>query len=299
MEQETILTVDIESKSERLDKFVLQAFSELSRTHVQKLIEEGNILVNGDSVKSGYKLRENDEILVQIPELKEVDVKPEKINLEIVYEDKDLVVINKPHGMITHPGSGVHEGTLVNALLHHCRDSLSGINGVLRPGIVHRLDKETSGLIIVCKNDESHQAVAKQFQDRTLEKYYYAIVHGKVKFTQGKINRPIGRDRVQRHKMAIVNNGKEAVTHWKIIQSNENSTFVECKLETGRTHQIRVHMASIGHPIIGDKTYGKKIDKNSEMMLHACRISFKHPRTGKEIKLEAKIPERFKDLITM
>lgn len=299
MKEEIIQVVDKSFKNERLDKFVLKTFSDLSRTHIQKLIEEGNILVNGDCVKSGYKLRENDEILVQLPEPKDIDVKAEDISLDVVYEDKDLIVINKPQGMVTHPGSGVNEGTLVNALLHHCKSSLSGINGVLRPGIVHRLDKETSGLIIVCKNDESHQAMAKQFQDRTLEKYYYAIVHGKVKFTQGKINRPIGRDKTHRHKMAVVNNGKEAVTHWKTIKSNESYSFVECKLETGRTHQIRVHMASIGHSIVGDKTYGKKTDKTSEMMLHASRIIFKHPRTEKEIKLESKIPDRFKTLLTI
>ena len=293
--EKTVLKIEIENKGERLDKFILSSLSNLSRTRIQNLIEEGNILVNSEEVKSGYKLRIDDKVEVSIPELKEIDVKPEKIDLDVVFEDEDLIVINKAQGMITHPGSGIENGTLVNALLHHCKKSLSGINGVLRPGIVHRLDKETSGLIIVCKNDESHTNIAKQFHDRTLEKYYYAIVLGKVKFTQGKINKPIGRDKNQRHKMAIVQDGKDAVTHWNILKTFDNYTFIECKLETGRTHQIRVHMASIGHPIVGDKTYGKKNDKSS-MMLHAYKIKFIHPRTKKKIELHTDIPERFNTL---
>ncbi len=286
------LKVDNENIGNRLDKFIFSSCKELSRNYIQDLIEEKLILVNGVSIKSGHKLKLSDIIEVNIPDLKTIDVKSEEVDLDIVFEDEDLIVINKPQGMVTHPGSGVDSGTLVNALLHTCKDSLSGINGVMRPGIVHRLDKETSGLIIVCKNDESHTRIAKHFQERTLEKYYYAIVSGRVAFTQGKINRPIGRDKKQRHKMAVSKDGKEAVTHWKILKTYEDFTFIECKIETGRTHQIRVHMASIGHPVLGDKTYGKKNDKLN-MMLHAYKIIFNHPRTNKKIVLETKIPERF------
>jgi 23S rRNA pseudouridine1911/1915/1917 synthase len=295
--EKTNLKISEENKNERLDKFVLSSIPSLSRTRIQNLIEEGNILLNGEKVKSGCKLRVNDKIEVSIPEPRGIDVKPEKIPLDVVLEDKDIIVINKAHGMVTHPGSGVETGTLVNALLHHCKKSLSGINGVLRPGIVHRLDKETSGLIIVCKNDESHVQMAKQFHDRTLEKYYYAIVCGQVKFTQGKINKPIGRDKNHRHKMGIEQDGKEAITHWKIIKIFDDYTFLECRLETGRTHQIRVHMASIGHPIVGDKTYGKK-KETSPMMLHSYKIKFSHPITNEKIELETDIPKRFNTLIS-
>ncbi len=298
MHKEHSLLVDVDSVGDRLDKFILKSVPDLSRTRIQKLIEDNLILINSEKVKSGYKLKKSDKVSVSIPELEEIALKPEKIKLDIVYEDKDLIVINKPTGMVTHPGSGITEGTLVNALLHHCKSTLSGINGVQRPGIVHRLDKETSGLIIVCKNDKSHTGVAEQFHNRTIEKYYYAIVHGNMKFTIGKINRPIGRDKVKRHKMAIIKDGKPAITHWNVIKSDQNYTFIECKLETGRTHQIRVHMASIGYPIVGDKTYGKKSDKSSHMMLHSYKIIFTHPISKKKIKLETEIPERFSNIIS-
>lgn len=288
-----ILKTEKNATSKRLDKFLCDSLPDLSRSFVQDLIKDGGVLVNNKPGKVGYKLREEDEIIVTIPDLKEPEAKPENIPLDIVYEDKDLAVINKPQGMITHPASGVFSGTLVNAMLFHSKDSLSGINGVLRPGIVHRLDKETSGLIIICKNDASHNAIAQQIKDRTIKKYYYAIVHGVMGANEGTVNKPIGRHKTQRHKMSVIPNTKIAITHWKVIQVKNKYSLIECDLETGRTHQIRVHMAYIHHPIVGDKTYGKKDDKVGEMMLHSYKLIFKHPVTNKEITLETKLPKRF------
>ena len=302
------LTVPNKSSGERLDRFVSSSVkdyvgadlvSALSRTHIQKLIDENLILVNEKPSKPGYRLRKNDVVFVSIPDLEETKIEPEKIKLDVVFEDKDVIVINKPQGMVTHPASGVYKGTLVNALLNHCKESLSGINGVLRPGIVHRLDKETSGLIIACKNDKSHNEIAKQIQERKLKRHYLAIVHGKVQHDKGIINKPIGRDKIHRHKMAVVANGRKAITHYKKVETFGQTslqgkyTLLECTLETGRTHQIRVHMKSIGHPILGDATYGKKNDPVNQMMLHAYKLVFTHPKTKKEVKLEIKIPERF------
>ena len=288
------LTVPKESTGERLDKFVSGFTHEISRTLVQRLIDENLILVNEKSTKPGYKLKDKDVIYISLPDLKEQKAKPENIKLDVVFEDKDLIVINKPQGMITHPTSGVYTGTLVNVLLYHCKDSLSGINGVLRPGIVHRLDKDTSGLIIVCKNDFSHREIANQIKERKLKRHYLALVCGKVQYDKGTINKPIGRHKTQRHKMAVVERGRQAITRFKVLKRLEKYTLLECTLETGRTHQIRVHMASIGHPILGDKTYGKKNDPISEMMLHAYKLVFTHPGNKKEIFLETKMPERFK-----
>ena len=279
MKDEITLNVTEEYIGDRLDKFICNSLQELSRTLVQQLIKEKLILVNKKSVKPGLKLKANDEISVSLPDLKETKVEPQQILLDIVFEDKDLVVVNKPQGMVTHPAGDHFKGTLVNALLFHCKDSLSGINGVLRPGIVHRLDKETSGLIIVCKNDRSHNEIAKQLKSRKLKRSYLAIVHGDIKYSSGVVNRPIGRDKVHRHKMAVVQNGRNAITHWKVLKNLKKYTLLECNLETGRTHQIRVHMSSIGHPIVGDKTYGKKNDPCELMMLHAYRLVFVHPRT--------------------
>lgn len=297
MENQLTLNVLNKDSNERLDLFICNQIKDLSRSLVQKLIKVEQILVNNKPSKSGYKTKINDKILISLPDLKGLHIKEENISLDIVFEDNDLIVINKTQGMVTHPASNVHKGTLVNALLYHCKDTLSGINGVMRPGIVHRLDKETSGLIIVCKNDKSHRDIAKQIQERTLKRHYLAIVHGKVQYDTGKINKPIGRDKIHRHKMAIVQNGRIAITHWKILKRLEKFTFLECTLETGRTHQIRVHMKSIGHPVTGDKTYGKKNDLTNTMMLHAYKLVFIHPGTKKEIKLEIEIPERFIDFI--
>ncbi len=289
------LTIKENIAGERLDKFLLEEIPDLSRTHIQKLIEEGQVSVNKKTVKPNYKVRNNDEINISLPKPKDTNIKAENIDLEVVYEDNDLLVINKPQGMITHPASGIYSGTLVNAVMHHCRDSLSGINGVLRPGIVHRLDKETSGLIIVCKNDKAHLGISKQLKDRKMQKYYLAIVYGNVPYDSGVINKPIGRDRVHRHKMAVVNNGRVAFTRWKVLKKTKEHTFLECQIETGRTHQIRVHLKSIGYPVVGDKTYGKKNNDN-QMMLHAYKLVFIHPILKKEIRLETKLPERFKKL---
>ncbi len=299
MIQKINLTVEDDLTGIRLDRFIPDKISDLSRSHVQRLISNGLIIVNKKIVKSGYKVKKSDEIIISLPEPEEISIKPEKIKLDIVYEDTSLVVINKPQGMVTHPASGVYSGTLVNALLHHCKDSLSGINGVLRPGIVHRLDKETSGLIIVCKNDKAHTGIAGEMKDRKIKKYYYAIVHGKVQYDHGVINKPIGRDKIHRHKMAVVQNGRNAITHWKVLKMFGQFTFLECELETGRTHQIRVHLKSLGHSIVGDKAYGKKNDPEDKMMLHAYKLIFTHPISKKGIKLETELPERFTKFINL
>ncbi len=293
MDDKKILQVPEENIGERLDLFVCNSIKDISRTLIQRLIEEKQVLVNDKASKAGYKLHFNDVISIFLPSLKETNIKPEDIKLDIVFEDKDLIVINKSQGMVTHPASGVYSGTLVNALLYRCKDSLSGINGVIRPGIVHRLDKETSGLIIVCKNDKSHLNIANQIKERTLKRIYLAMVSGKLPYKSGVINKPIDRDKVQRHKMAVVPGGRVAITHWKVIKEFENYTYIECSLETGRTHQIRVHMKSLGYPILGDKTYGKKNDCAESMMLHAYKLIFTHPKNGKEIKLETEVPARF------
>ena len=307
-EQITLQVVD-KSAGKRLDLFISDSLKDISRTQTQRLIDENLILVNNKSVKSGYKIKFQDKILISLPDLKETEIKPEKIKLDVVFEDKDLIVVNKTQGMVTHPAGSTYTGTLVNALLYHCKNSLSGINGVLRPGIVHRLDKETSGLIIVCKNDKSHQEIAKQIQERKLKRQYLAIVHGKVQYDRGTINKPIGRHKVHRYKMAVVSGGRNAITHWNVLKRLETLratslrgqfTLLECTLETGRTHQIRVHMASIGHPIVGDKTYGK-VEANLRvcptMMLHAYKLVFVQPRTKKEVKLEIGIPKRFDEFL--
>ena len=294
--RQKIITVDKQTAGKRLDLFIARSVESISRTLIQRLIKNKSIKVNNKNEKSGYKVKENDEIFISIPEAAEANVKPEDIKLDVVFEDKDLIVVNKPQGMITHPASGLYKGTLVNALLYHCKNSLSGINGILRPGIVHRLDKQTSGLIIACKNDHAHNEIAKQIKDRKIKKYYYAIVHGKVEYNQGKINKPIGRDKIHRHKMAVAQGGRTAITHWKILKKVNALTLLECELETGRTHQIRVHMKSIGHPIVGDKTYGGKND-TCTMMLHSYKLIFTHPTSGKLITLETKMPERFKKFI--
>ena len=296
MNEEITLTVSVESKGKRLDLYVQSPELFFSRSFIQTLIKDKLILVNNKSSKPSYKVKAGDKVLVRFPKFQDTNIEPEKIKLDVVFEDEDLIVINKPQGMVTHPASGIYTGTLVNALLYHSKDSLSGINGILRPGIVHRLDKETSGLIITCKNNKSHNDIAKQIKERTLKRHYLAIVHRKLQYEKGTINKPIGRHKTQRHKMAIVQGGRSAITHWKVLKRSEKFTLIECTLETGRTHQIRVHMASIGHPIVGDETYGKKNDTEKAMMLHAYKLVFTHPKSKKEIKLETEIPERFKKI---
>ncbi len=282
----------------RIDRY-LSSHSDLSRSFIQKLSEEGKIMVNGKAVKSSYKVSLNDEISVEVPEMENLETKPENIPLDILYEDSDLIVINKPKGMIVHPASGIYTGTLVNALLYHCKD-LSGINGVLRPGIVHRIDKDTTGCIIACKNDFTHVEIAKQLETKTCHREYRAIVMGNIVHDNGMIDAPIGRDPRDRQKMTVTDKGsRDARTHFQVLERFGKSTYVECALETGRTHQIRVHMKYINHPVMGDEKYGKKCSymNTNGQVLHAYKITFIHPRTQKEMTIEAPLPDYFNELL--
>ena len=282
----------------RLDAYVAKKCN-ISRAMVQKLIQEGNILVNEVAKKDSYKVQLGDEIEVNIPEAKEIGLKPENIELEIVYEDNDIIVVNKPKGLVVHPANGNPDGTLVNAIMAICKDSLSGIGGEIRPGIVHRLDKDTSGLIIVAKNDQAHINMSKEIKDRQVKKIYIALVRGRVAENEATINMPIGRSTKDRKKMAVRKDGKEAITHFKVIKRYHNYTLLEVKIDTGRTHQIRVHMTEIGHPVVGDMVYssGKNEFGVEGQMLHAKSLEFKHPITGKQMRLEAELPQYFKDVL--
>lgn len=290
-----------EEKGQRLDVFVVERFPELSRSHVQKLIEQGNVLVDGSVRKANYKLRGGEAVQVTVPQAEPISVEPEDIPLDILYEDKDIIVVNKARGMVVHPASGVYSGTLVNALLYHCQD-LSGINGEIRPGIVHRLDKDTSGVMVCAKNDTAHLDLAEQIRTKTAHRTYWAIVHGNIKEEAGIIKGDIGRHPTDRKKMAIVReNGKPAVTHFKVLERFGEYTLVECKLETGRTHQIRVHMTSIGHPLINDPKYGPK--KSSPFAingqaLHSLQLTLTHPVTKEEMTFTAPIPTDMEKILT-
>ena len=290
-----------EEKGQRLDVFVVERFPELSRSHVQKLIEQGNVLVDGSVRKANYKLRGAEAVQVTVPQAEPISVEPEDIPLDILYEDKDIIVVNKARGMVVHPASGVYSGTLVNALLYHCRD-LSGINGEIRPGIVHRLDKDTSGVMVCAKNDTAHLDLAEQIRTKTAHRTYWAIVHGNIKEEAGIIKGDIGRHPTDRKKMAIVReNGKPAVTHFKVLERFGEYTLVECKLETGRTHQIRVHMTSIGHPLINDPKYGPK--KSSPFAingqaLHSLQLTLTHPVTKEEMTFTAPLPTDMEKILT-
>ena len=289
-----------ENQQMRLDKYLAEQFPEQTRSYLQKLIKEGQVLVNGKTVKSGYQLSKGDEVSVTIPEPKELDVEPQKMDLDIVYEDEDVILINKPKGMVVHPAPGHTTDTLVNGLLYHCKDNLSGINGVARPGIVHRIDRDTTGILIVCKNDMSHNSIAAQLKEHSINRRYRALVHGNLKEDTGTVEGPIGRHPVDRKKMAInERNGKPAVTHFTVLERFGNYTLIECKLETGRTHQIRVHMTSIGHPLVGDEVYGpaKCPFKLQGQCLHAMVLGFVHPRTGEYMEFSADLPEYFEDLL--
>ena len=292
------LTLIADEENIRIDRY-LSLHSDLSRSFLQKLSEEGKILVNGKPVKSSYKTVLNDEIVVEVPEMQNLEALPENIPLDILYEDSDLIVINKPKGMVVHPASGNYSHTLVNALLYHCKD-LSGINGVLRPGIVHRIDKDTTGCIIVCKNDFAHVEIAKQLESKTCHREYRAIVMGNITHDSGMIDAPIGRDARDRQKMTVTDKGsRDARTHFEVLERFGNSTYVECSLETGRTHQIRVHMKYINHPVMGDEKYGKKcayMDTEGQV-LHAYTISFIHPRTKEEMTFTAPLPDYFNKLL--
>lgn len=286
----------------RIDKYINDQIPELSRSHIQLLIKEGNVLVNGKSCKPNYKCKNDDSIDIKYSEPKELNVIPENIPLDIVYEDNSIIVINKPKNVVVHPAAGHESGTLVNALLYHCKDSLSSINGVKRPGIVHRIDRNTTGLLVICKNDHAHISLAEQLKKHSITRKYHAICHGIIKQAEGTINAPIGRHPVDRKKMSINNkNGREAITHYKVLKTFASGySYIECTLETGRTHQIRVHMASIGHPILGDDVYGPhnpKIKNLDGQTLHAKVLGFIHPDTNEYIEFDSELPDYFKHLI--
>lgn len=293
------LVVDGENKGIRLDAFVASNLDGISRTNIKRLIEEGNITVNGNVPKVSYKTQENDEIIVEIPEAKELDIKAQDIPVEVVYEDKDIIVVNKPKGLVVHPANGNWDGTLVNAIMAICKDSLSGIGGEIRPGIVHRLDKDTSGLLIIAKNDEAHLNMSNQIKDREVKKIYYALVRGVVPENEATINMPIGRSSKDRKKMAVTKDGKEAITHFKVIERFPKYTLLEVKIDTGRTHQIRVHLSEIGYPVVGDEVYsnGKNEFGVHGQLLHAKSLDFKHPITEKQMHLEAELPEEFSNVL--
>lgn len=282
----------------RLDKYI--EIDGFSRSRIQKLIDDGCVMLNGEVAKARDKVKAGDVIEVDVPEAEPLDTQPEDIPLDIVYEDEHLLVINKPQGMVVHPGAGNHSGTLVNALLHHCGDSLSGIGGVARPGIVHRIDKETSGLLLVAKTDLAHNSLSAQIKDKTAAREYICITSGNMTVLKGKIDAPIGRHPAVRTKMAVTSkNSKDAVTHFTVLEQLNDASLVECKLETGRTHQIRVHMAYIGHPILGDDVYGAKTNPYGlrGQALHARKICFVHPATGERMEFEKEPPEYFGQLI--
>lgn len=292
---ETIKIIGLEKYvGKRVDKVLAQELQNFSRTQIQNMISKGCVEVNGKVIKASYKIELDDEVIVHIPEVESTDILPEDIPLDVVYEDQDVIVINKPTGMIVHPSAGIYSGTLVNALLYHCHD-LSGINGVTRPGIVHRIDKDTSGLLMVAKNDMAHQSLSEQLQEHTVVRRYYALVHGLIPHEFGRIEAPIGRDVNDRQKMTCTDkNAKEAITNFKVLERFKNMTLVECRLETGRTHQIRVHMQYIGHPVYGDPQYGlRRDDTTYGQYLHAKILGFVHPRTQEELYFESDLPDFF------
>ena len=295
--------IDCRDAGERLDQFLQRQMEDHSRSFLQKLIKEGSCLVNGKQVKSGYMLRAGDLVEWEVPVPKTLEILPEAIPLDILYEDDDLLVVNKPKGMVVHPAPGHTEGTLVNALLYHCEGRLSGINGVLRPGIVHRIDRDTTGSLIVCKNDRSHNSIAAQLAEHSIRRRYLALVRGGFRDDNGRIDAPIGRHPIDRKKMCVSRSGgKNAVTNYRVLERFPSCTLIECALETGRTHQIRVHMASIGHPLLGDEVYGDGYCpfpgvKLEGQVLHAKTIGFIHPVTGAYLEFNAPLPDYFRDLL--
>lgn len=288
-----------EMEDERLDVCICEFLNQFSRSRIQKLLKNGSILVNGDVKKSGYSVRTDDEIIINIPEPEELLIEAENIPLDILYEDQDCLVVNKPKGMVVHPAAGHYTGTLVNAIMFYCKESLSGINGVLRPGIVHRIDRDTSGSIIICKNDTAHASIAQQLKEHSINRIYHAICYGNIKDDTGTINAPIGRHPIERKKMAIVPGGKEAITHYEVLERFGNYTYIKFILETGRTHQIRVHMASIGHPLLGDTVYGSNKDPfhTNGQVLHAKTLGFIHPTSKEYIETDAPLPDYFTSLL--
>lgn len=295
------LIIDAESEGERIDSYIASSLDGPSRSFVQKLIEKGNVLLNGEVISSKKeKLKEGDEIEITLPEPEVLEILPEDIPLDIVYEDEDVLVVNKARGMVVHPAVGNYTGTLVNAIMHHCGDRLSSINGVVRPGIVHRIDKDTSGLLMIAKNDKAHESLSEQLAEHSITRKYVALVHHNITSDEGTIDEPIGRDPKNRLRQAVTTqNSKRAVTHYKVLERFGNYTLVECQLETGRTHQIRVHMAYIKHPLVGDMVYGPKKSKFKVegQMLHAKVIGFVHPRTGEYMEFDSELPEYFTDVL--
>lgn len=288
-------------QGERIDKALSVLVDSVSRSFVQKLIREGAVFVGEKPVKANYRLRIDDVVSFELPENEEPDILPEDIPLSILYEDEDILVVDKPKGMVVHPAAGHYSGTLVNAVMYHCGNSLSGINGVMRPGIVHRIDRDTTGSLVICKNDMAHRALAEQFKVHSITRKYRAICMGVLKEDEGTIHKPLARDPKDRKRMAVTmkGNGKDAVTHYRVLERFRNHTYIECELETGRTHQIRVHMASIGHPLLGDDVYGS--GKNAYHLegqtLHAWKLGFLHPRTLEYVEFDAPLPEYFQKLL--
>ena len=298
--QEESFEVQYTQEGERLDKVLSEIYPDFSRSFFQKLIKDKQIQVNGAVQKASYPVHTEDLIRVTIPDAVETTIEPENIPLDILYEDNDVLIVNKPKGMVVHPSAGHYTGTLVNAVLWHCQGQLSGINGVSRPGIVQRIDKDTTGVLVVCKNDAAHNAVAAQLKEHSITRKYRAIVHGVIKEDEGTVDAPIGRHPTERKKMASgVKNGKRAVTHYRVLERFQGYTYVECQLETGRTHQIRVHMASIHHPLLGDTVYGPAKDSHhlEGQTLHAMVLGLIHPVTGEYLEVEAPLPEYFENLL--
>ena len=296
----TALTLIPQEGGERLDAYLARSVEGLTRSAAQRLLEEGRVTSGGKPLKKSGKTAPGTAIEVSLPDPEPVDVVPQEIPLDVVYEDGDVIVVNKPVGMVVHPAPGHPDGTLVNALLYHCGNTLSGINGELRPGIVHRIDRDTSGLIIAAKNDKAHLALAEQLQDHSLARVYEAVAVGSFRADSGTVDAPIGRHPVDRKKMAVEpRNGRPAVTHWRVLARYSGCTHVECRLETGRTHQIRVHLASIGHPLLGDTVYGSKkpYPGLAGQCLHARRLIFRHPRTGERVELECPLPDWFQGVL--
>lgn len=292
--------ISLEEDEERIDKWICNTLQSLSRSYVQKLIKENLVYVNDKPQKSSYRIKADDEIRFQIPDAANPQIPAENIPLSILYEDDDILIVDKPKGMVVHPAPGHYSGTLVNAVMYHCKDNLSGIGGIMRPGIVHRIDKDTTGSLVICKNDMAHQHIAEQFKKHSITRKYRAIVHGRMQNEEGNIDAPIGRDVKDRKKMAVnEKNGKSAVTHYRVLGTAKDYSYLECELETGRTHQIRVHMSSIGHPLLGDMVYGcrKNAFHLDGQTLHAMTLGLMHPSTGKYLEVEAPLPEYFMHLL--
>lgn len=293
-------TIEMDN-DERIDRYLSEEIPDMSRSYIQKLLKSGHICVNEKPVKANYRLSFDDVIKVSVPELKEPEIAAEAIPLDILYEDQDLIIVNKPKGMVVHPAPGHYSGTLVNALMYHCKNELSGINGVMRPGIVHRIDKDTTGSLLVCKNDTAHQKLAAQLKEHSIKRVYEAIVHGNLKSEFGTVNAPIGRHPTDRKKMSThAKYSREAITHYKVLERYGNYTYIQCELETGRTHQIRVHLSSIGHPLLGDTVYGpaKCPFKNlTGQTLHAKTLGILHPRTEEYLEVNAPLPAYFLQLL--